>query len=279
MHRVHKILQSTFSLTDWIVLKPERGLRKECFVCRNNEVSVFVKFDVPVAELRRLSEIGVCPNIIATGVFEGASYVVQEFIAGAHPERVWLKNNISTIAQLVRRYHYDEELVKQLTRSKATGSTSQIYTDLGNLEERFGNITRKKVITRDITEGYKKFRELAVAFREVELVAVHAEPNFNNMLVKDDKLYFIDWDEITLSDPARDIGPLLWWYLPESQWEIFFNAYGETLTTESLNKIYWFAARISLDVALWHIENQKPDPGFFNDFVTAVNKRPNPQAI
>jgi aminoglycoside phosphotransferase (APT) family kinase protein len=109
------------------------------------------------------------------------------------------------------------------------------------------------------------------------LTPIHNDPSPTNILFAEGRFVFLDWDEVTLSDPLRDIGLLLWWNFPPSQWPAFFEKYGLSLEAARLAKIYWFAARASLDIALWHAEHSLDGRSFAADFLAALDQQPNPQ--
>ena len=60
-----------------------------------------------------------------------------------------------------------------------------------------------------------------------EYVVCHGDVNHNNWLLSDNnQLYLIDWDGAMIADPAIDIGLLLYWYIPEDNWETWLAQYG-----------------------------------------------------
>ncbi|HEX8983686.1 MAG TPA: hypothetical protein VF792_13005 [Ktedonobacterales bacterium] len=69
---------------------------------------------------------------------------------------------------------------------------------------------------------------------------------------------------------------ILWWYLPIHQWPDLFRSYGAPFTPAEEAKVYWFAARASLVICLWHAEHGHSDGGFYEDFIATLNRRPNP---
>ena len=89
----------------------------------------------------------------------------------------------------------------------------------------------------------------------------------------------VDRDNLQLSDPMRDAGLLLWWYVSPTQWPIFFKAYGLLLDENLVNRIYWWAARTSFAIALWHVEHEFDCTAFLQDFLAALNRFDNPRAI
>lgn len=111
------------------------------------------------------------------------------------------------------------------------------------------------------------------------MVPVHPDPNTKNLLLVDTRLMMVDWDNLQLSDPMRDAGQLLWWYVSPKQWPIFFQAYGLELDENLVNRIYWWAARTSFAIALWHIEHEFDCTSFLQDFLAALNKMNNPRAV
>ena len=49
-------------------------------------------------------------------------------------------------------------------------------------------------------------------------------------LTEDNQLYLIDWDGAMIADPAIDLGLLLYWYIPEENWQDWLDMYGKELT-------------------------------------------------
>ena len=46
------------------------------------------------------------------------------------------------------------------------------------------------------------------------------------------------------------MGPLLWWYVPPDRWPEFFRHYGAELDSAVRDRLFWWTAEESLDVAL-----------------------------
>src|SRR5262249_21100601 len=158
--------------------------------------TVFVKFDVPIASLQRLSELAVAPRVLASGTYQGTSYVIQEFLAGTYPDRRWMRSHITEVAGLIRTYHKDRHLANILAQGEARGYRQRLDDDLAVLELRLTRHT-----TSPLQVAFDKLKSLAQSFDDVPLVPVHNEPNTKNMLLHGGKLTFIDWDEVLLSDP------------------------------------------------------------------------------
>ena len=89
----------------------------------------------------------------------------------------------------------------------------------------------------------------------------------------------VDWDDIRLSDPMQDIGLLLWWYVAQERWQDFFQNYGLPMEHQLTARIFWWAARSSFAIALWHIEHHYDCTPFLKDFIAAIRKESNPHAV
>jgi thiamine kinase-like enzyme len=274
MSKAHDVLAHAFATSSWTLKKPRDGRQKECYVASDGNRTVFVKFDVPVTSLRRLSELAVAPRVLASGTYQGTSYVIQEFLAGGtYPDRPWMRSHVREVADLIRTYHEDKVLAAILAQGEARSHRQHLDDDLAVLELRAASQSNAPLLV-----AFSKLKELAQSFDDAPLVPVHNEPNTKNMLVHGGKLTFIDWDEVLLSDPLRDIGAFLWWYLPSAQWQDFFTSYGAPLTPSAERRVYWFAARASLAICLWHIEHGSPEGAFYEDFFAALDQQPNPHA-
>ncbi|GAC1566388.1 MAG: hypothetical protein NVS3B14_08240 [Ktedonobacteraceae bacterium] len=273
------ILQRHFQATDWLITTPKDGLQQQCFVARRGEQPVFIKLKAPVASLQRLGEIEVAPRVIANGTIDGTSYVVQEYIAGNYPDRRWFAAHLPLLAAFMRRYHQDQPLISLLAANVTTNYPEHVALDLAMLERQFDSLQSNELHSSEITVAFTRLKEWAKELQPVPLVPVHPDPNTKNILLFDDSLVMVDWDDIQLSDPLRDSGLLLWWYVAEHKWGEFFQAYGLEIDDKLIERIYWWAARSSFAIALWHVEHGYDSQAFLEDFLAAVNKRSNPHAV
>src|SRR5215469_7929734 len=110
MSTVDVVLAQAFGSQRWTVEKPQDGNQKECYIASGDTRKVFIKFDVPILSLQRLSDLGVAPRVLASGIYEGISYVIQEFLAGSYPDRPWIASHIDEVAALIQTYHEDRPL-------------------------------------------------------------------------------------------------------------------------------------------------------------------------
>ncbi len=279
MEKIRSILQSTFDRPDWTISKPEDGQQKECYIAQNGDVKVFLKFDVPVAPLRRLGEIEVAPRVLASGVLDNKAYVIQEYITGTYPDWQWFAHNLPLLAAFIRRYHDDQKLAAILAEGTHTDYHSHIAAEISDLEEHFQALHVDELHTSAIIEAFEMLKIQAQKLQPVKLVPIHADPNTINILLMGDSLRMVDWDEIKLSDPMRDAGQLLWWYVARQQWDEFFATYSLQLDEALIERIYWWAARMSFAIALWHVEHSYDCTSFLKDFVAAIHGGGNPHAV
>lgn len=270
MNDIKIILSNTFHQEDWRITKPQDGQQKECYIAESPNVKVFIKFDVVWEPLLRLSELDVSPKLLTHGVFEGRPYIIQEFLYGIYPDRQWIKEHSSVITRVMKTYHEDKELMKLLRKNNSSTYEGYIKHEYTLLQDKLSLITDRY----KIASLFDTFVTQALHL-EGQLVSTHNEPNIKNMLVVKEKLFFIDWDEIALADPFRDIGPFLWWYLPEGDWSTFLQQMDIQETYMNKEKVYWFAARASLTIALWLAERNKNPGQFVQDFITAMQRKEN----
>lgn len=110
------------------------------------------------------------------------------------------------------------------------------------------------------------------------LAPVHGDPNGLNIIVGE-RLYFIDWDDIHLSDPVHDCAQWLCWYVAREHWPRFFTTYGETLSEALVERLFWWSARTSCANALWHLQRQYPHEVFVRDCWDALERRRMPHQV
>jgi aminoglycoside phosphotransferase (APT) family kinase protein len=278
INKVRLILQQHFPKTKWNISLPDDGQHRASYIAQSEELQVFIKFDVPIEAIQRLSEIQVAPRLVASGLYEGSSYVVQEYITGRYPDWRWFANHLPYLATFMKCYHSDDQLVSLLARTMTTHYAEHVALDLAALEIQFRSLNANGVHAPEIVSAFDKLKNQARTLRSDKLVPVHPDPNTKNMLLRDTRLMMVDWNNLQLSDPMRDAGLLLWWYVSPKQWPIFFQVYGLVLDENLVNRIYWWAARSSFAIALWHVEHEFDCTDFLQDFIAAVNKLDNPRA-
>lgn len=104
----------------------------------------------------------------------------------------------------------------------------------------------------------------------------HPDPNTKNMLLLRKRLFMVDWNDVQLSDPLRDIGLILWWYVKRENWPPFFQAYGLIYDAMVIERLFWWTARTSLAIALWQLDHKQDPSNFLQDFIAAIHRDNNP---
>jgi hypothetical protein len=271
------ILASYFPRHDWLVRRPEHAGAGESYVATSGDRELFLKLDVDAAVVQRVAELGIAPAVVANGSYQGRPYVVQEYLHGTHPDRKWISLHLPRLAALIQKYHRDPVLATLLAKGPSLGYAEHISTGLGDMAALIAQLPESPH-KAELSHLLAELSEQARSFDPVGLVPAHADPNYHNFLLVGERVYLLDWEGVTLSDPLRDVGPLLWWYAPQQKWPEFFAAYSTEMDEQIERKVYWWAARQSCWVALWFagrglLEQAAP---FMLDFEAALRGRANP---
>ncbi len=206
-----------------------------CLVTKG-ERRVFLKIDVSVPVIRRVAELGVIPPILASGELEGCPYVIQEFVDAPYAEHRWFADHLSEIAALVRTYQQDEQLLHLLVAH----GPMYLADDFGWVDRCCDALRTAFYDLADLPRAYANFLRQLPEVRVAMGIPTHGDVSRKNFLLTSDRIFLVDWDEVSLSGAMRDIGPLLWWYVPPVQWEEFFHAYGAPLGNAVVARLYWW---------------------------------------
>src|SRR5438445_9319740 len=222
---IRRILHQHFNTSNWTVAKPKDGQQKASFVAHHSQQSVFIKFDVPIAALQRLGEIGVAPRVLASGIASDKPYIIQEYIAGSYPDWRWFASHLPALAAFTRRYHHDQPLTSLLAANTITSYQEHIAQDLATLEKQFHTLQAGELHTPEITSALEKLKSQAnhlQPLHPVPLVPVHPDPNTKTMLLFAGRLLMVDWEHIQLSHPLRDVGLLHCFVVSQDQCPLVF---------------------------------------------------------
>jgi hypothetical protein len=231
--------------------------------------TVVVRLDANEAVLRRLAEIAVGPQVVASGELDGRGLVVQEYAAAGSADAGWLAAHADDVAALVTRYQSDGQLAL-LAGSELTAPS--YASSLVAAAERLPREPGATVVGMAA--------RLAVRAANLPIstaVATHGDPNSENFLTGPRPL-LVDWDDLRLADPMRDIGQLAWWYLPEAAWPALLAGTGQVFAEPALDRLYWWVAAESLDVGLRvFADSPALATAFFEDATAALARQPNPR--
>jgi len=276
MNSVETILAQHFARQHWRIRVPPAGVQKEAYIAQSEHHNLFIKFDVAAWALPRLAAIGVAPPLLFRGMHAGRPYIIQTLVEGTHPDRGWFAQNVVVLAHFIKRYHTDKQLTELLSPLRMQGYEEHIQHEVATLAHALTTASLDTFATRHTRSTFDRFTEQSKRLRPVPLVPVHVDPSPVNMLVTQQGLTMVDWDDVLLSDPLRDIGLMLWWYLPRNIWHTFFDAYE---TPGDHHRLFWWVAKRSLELALWLDQRHARDQAqaFLEDFFRAVQHRDNPQ--
>ena len=278
MHGIEFILAQHFPDQRWRIATASAGVQKDVYIAENDRCKLVVKFDADTPALHRLAEIGVTPPLLGMGTYEGRSYFIQTFVEGVNPDRGWFAQDIALLARFIRIYHNDKELAEILSASHIQSYTDHIRQEVTMLQRAIAAASFDMFKTNQFCQAFASFSDQAKQLEPVQLVPIHADPSPVNIIVAKNMMTMIDWDDVMLSDPMRDIGLVLWWYLPPCTWQTFCDTYGMFLDRD---RLFWWVAKRSVELALWLDTQHVGETAqvFLDDFYRAVQHQDNPQAI
>jgi hypothetical protein len=277
---LQQLLQQGLPRAEWSITRPVHGQQKECYIAQSRDQTVFLKFEgAPIAILQRLSDLGVSPRLLAGGECDGRRYAIHEYLAGEHPWGWrWFPENLPLLAETTRRYHCDRAL-RQLLAEGVADYHEQVDRELAGLERQLDGLAIEPALRGNLAAALAELQRQAQQLRPVELAPVHGDPNGLNFILTRGRLLLVDWDDIALADPMREIGQWLCWYVGQEQWPVFFARYRCTLDQALTDRLFWWAVRASFANAVWHLSRQYPHQVFVRDCWDALEQRMTPHQV
>jgi hypothetical protein len=278
---IENMLEETFHLSGWSISRPAYGQQKECYIAKTAKVAIFLKFDgsTSVEVLQRLGELGVAPRILKTGSLLGKAYVIQDYLEGKHPGWRWFADHLPLLAQITRQYQTDIQLKQLLAGPASTEYHKQVEWELASLEAQMASLEREANRPIILNNVFTRLKSQASQLQPISLAPVHSDPNGANMFLIDEKILFVDWDDMLLSDPMRDVSQWLGWYVPKERWPLFFQEYGLLLDQPLLTRVYWWCARASFANVLWHIKRGYDYDVFLHNSIAALHQDITPHQV
>ena len=129
---LERLLERYLGLTGWEIKRPPAGSSRTTFIAKSPHKVVFLKLGVGPKYLRRLSELGITPPVLASGRHAGTSFVIQAYAPGHHPAPSWFHKHLGQVAGLMNKYHRDATLVRWL---KANHRVSTWRSQLAKLHQ------------------------------------------------------------------------------------------------------------------------------------------------
>jgi aminoglycoside phosphotransferase (APT) family kinase protein len=203
---------------DWELSMPADGTGHESYFARSGSGDYFVKLGIELERYRVMFSLGLAPRIVSTGFLaDGTSFIVQEKIDGHPPSRQDFQHHLVQFAQAIQKTHQCEKL-RSLLGTKISFNHQEVGLErLAQVEQRWDFY--KPLVTPAcavfVDQSIGQLREAIGQFQGIGLVASHNDIcNANWLVSADGRIYLIDYESMSLDDPALDVGAILWWYYP-----------------------------------------------------------------
>ncbi len=219
---------------DGWVIKPAGGVTGEAFLARHKDEKLFIKRNSSPF-LAVLSAEGIVPKLVWTKRLESGDVITaQKWIKGRKLEPHDMAS--ADVAKLLQKIHRSKPLLSMMKRLGKTPASPEILLDQLKL-----NYDSRLLDERGIQNAFHELEKSMNEIKTDEWAVCHGDMNHNNwMLTEDNELFLIDWESALIGDPAFDIGPLLYWYVPEKEWENWLKIYGMDLTENVKLRLRWY---------------------------------------
>jgi thiamine kinase-like enzyme len=209
-----------------------------------------------------MADLGLTPPVICHGQLEsGLPVIVQLCITGRRPSRADYRQRLTEVAELVSIMHNNPH-----SRGFLQSAPSNLYKDAGiraldRLSQTWkGHKSQVPLVAESVDESLDFLADQVNQFSGEGLVASHGDIcNANWLFAQDGKIYVLDFESMSLDDPAFDLGALLWWYYPPELRESFLNIAGYPYDEE-------FKARMRVRMAMHCLSILLPRAGSFDGF-------------
>ena len=258
---VHAFLKKHLSIYDWRFSLPH-GSGKESYFAHGFKRSYFVKVGVQVNRYLAMAAIGLTPPVILYGQLEsGSSIIVQLFVAGHKPSRLDYRDRLVNVSELIYKMHNDPQIMEVLQTASSGSYKDAGLRALDRLRQKWERHKARVPTVVDFVEGSLDHLVQQVnLFSGEGLVASHGDIcNANWLFTSDGKIYLLDFDSMSMDDPALDMGALLWWYYPPELRGRFLDTAGYRYDDE-------FRLRMQIRMAMHCLDITLPREGSFDKF-------------
>lgn len=194
-----------------------------------------------------LSAEGIVPKLVWTKRMENGDVITaQHWLKGRELKPVDMTNE--AVAILLSKIHKSKELLNMLQRlGKKQLHPLELLMDLKATLDK--SLYAEKEVWSSI-----HFLEQELPYIDHENLGVcHCDVNHNNWLISDEQeLYLIDWDGSMIADPALDLGPLLYWYIPKNSWGDWLSDYGLELSSDLERRMKWYVVYQTISSIVWY---------------------------
>lgn len=231
--------------TDWEVVSAG-GATGEAFYAKHGDQRLFLKRNSSPF-LAVLSAEGIVPKLVWTKRLENGDVITaQQWLPGKELKSKDM--NHERVARLLKKIHRSKPLLGMLRRIEKSPLLPEILFQMVK-----GEMDDEVYLFPEVQKAFDFLIKESSNICVDEKVVCHGDINHNNWLLADDnQLYLIDWDGAMIADPAVDLGPLLYWYIPEENWEQWLSLYGKTLSENLKLRMKWYVTLQTLSSIQWY---------------------------
>ncbi|MGG3572698.1 phosphotransferase family protein [Bacillus gobiensis] len=231
-------------------LFPAGGATGDAFLAKHNGQKLFLKRNSSPF-LAVLSAEGIVPKLVWTKRMENGDVITaQHWLSGRELKPKDMEGK--QVAELLKKIHSSKELVDMLKRLGKNPLTPDAV-----VEQLKYNFTYLRYSHPLLERALRYLEGHIEQIRHSEKVVCHSDLNHNNWLLADnDQLYLIDWDGAVIADPAIDLGPLLYHYIAESEWQNWLLQYGVELTSVLRLRMLWYVLADTLSNLFWAVSKE-----------------------
>ena len=281
---VQEFLKKNLSLYEWKFSYPH-GWGKESYFAQGLKRRYFVKVGVQIERYLAMAEIGLTPPVIVHGQLEsGLSIIIQSFVTGRKPSRLDYRERMTDVAEIIHTLH-NSSLMKEVLQPVS----SNLYKDAGlqaldRLRHKWKqHRAQAPSVAEFVDDSLEHLAEQINQFTGEGLIASHGDIcNANWLLASNGKIYLIDFDLMSIDDPALDMGALLWWYYPPELRQSFLESAGYLYDDEFRFRMQVRMAMHCLNILLPRensFDHFKPESfgESLRDFRTVLDGKENPE--
>ncbi|WP_018921772.1 phosphotransferase family protein [Salsuginibacillus kocurii] len=249
-------------------VEPAGGATGEAYIARAGDRRIFLKRNSSPF-LAVLSAEGIVPKLLWTKRLENGDVITaQQWVYGR--ELKSSEMNRTDVAQLLSKIHRSSELLDMFKRIGNTPLTPEWIIE--DLQNQLFHLSSSHPLLQRALAYLSKYRELVQPPR---MVVCHCDINHNNWMVSQaHNLYLIDWDSATVADPALDLGLLLYWYIPEAEWDEWLHDYGLPMEENLFFRMHWYVISQTLHSIIWHLNRNEAEEAdaWLNDLQQLIDK-------
>jgi len=257
----------------------------ESYFVQGNGQNYFVKVGVQIERYLAMAEIGLTPPVLADGQLDsGLSIMVQPFVEGRRPTRPDYHNQLMEVAGLIGKMHNHPQMRGVLPTISSDFNKDAGMQALSRLRQKWERYKPQAPKVAEFVESSFEYLDGQInVFSREGLVVSHGDIcNANWLFTSDGNIYILDFESMSMDDPALDLGALLWWYYPPELRGCFLDVAGYQYDDEFKFRMRIRMAMHCLDITLpreHSFDSFDPNtyPESLNDFRAILNGEENPE--